>query len=97
MLRRQFLSTLAAAPLLEARSNKIDRTRLSIIADEVSKTSMNDVYAFLEKFGLKNLELRDVPGEPLLTSAFTVRWSEARFPSAMRSGRPPRMPVPEES
>lgn len=63
MLRRQFLSTLAAAPLLEARSNKIDRTRLSIIADEVSKTSMNDVYAFVEKFGLKNLELRDVPGE----------------------------------
>lgn len=65
MLRRHFLTTLAAAPLLQARPNKIDRTRLSPIADEVSKTSMNDVYAFVEKFGLKNLELRDVPGEKI--------------------------------
>lgn len=50
---------MAATPLLAAR-NKIDRSRLSAISDEVAKTPA-DALVFAEKYGLKWLELRDVP------------------------------------
>jgi sugar phosphate isomerase/epimerase len=60
MLRRQFLAAMAAAPLFGAR-NKIDRSRLSAISDEVAKTPA-EAFTFAEKYRLQWLELRDVPG-----------------------------------
>jgi L-ribulose-5-phosphate 3-epimerase len=66
MLRRDFLTGLAAAaPLLAKKKepvrNHIDRSRLSAITDEIATTPA-DAIAFTQKYGLKWVELRDVPG-----------------------------------
>jgi L-ribulose-5-phosphate 3-epimerase len=60
MLRREFLGTLAAAPLLAAK-NHIGKSRISAISDEVAKTPAEAI-AFAKAYGLQWLELRDVPG-----------------------------------
>ncbi len=62
--RRHFLSVsagLAAVPLL-ARPHPIDLARISFITDEAAKSS-KDAVAFAKQYGLKWVELRNVPGE----------------------------------
>lgn len=60
MLRREFLACLAAVPVLSAKS-RIDRTRISFISDEAS-ASPEDSVAFAKQYGLRWIELRQVPG-----------------------------------
>jgi hypothetical protein len=60
MLRREFLGTLAAAPLLTAKTH-IGKSRLSAISDEVGTTPAESI-AFAKQYGLQWLELRGVPG-----------------------------------
>ncbi len=60
MLRREFLAALSAAPLLAAK-NHIGKSRFSFITDEVAATPA-DAIAFAHKYGLKYVELREVPG-----------------------------------
>lgn len=60
MLRRQFLTGLAAAPTLFAKG-RIDRKRISFITDEAA-ASPADSIAFAKQYGLQWVELRDVPG-----------------------------------
>jgi sugar phosphate isomerase/epimerase len=60
MLRREFLACLAAARVLAAKS-QIDRTRISFISDEAAKNQADSV-AFAKQYGLRWIELRDVPG-----------------------------------
>lgn len=66
MTRRDLLGRAAVAPLLSptlwAKTNKIGRARFSAITDEISKTPA-DAIAFAHTYGLKWLELRDVPGK----------------------------------
>ena len=70
MTRRELLGRAAAAPLfvssiapsLWAKKNHIGRDRFSAITDEISK-SPADAIAFAHTYGLKWLELRDVPGK----------------------------------
>jgi hypothetical protein len=50
-----------AAPALWGK-NKIDRSRISAITDEIAR-SPEDAIAFARMYGLRNLELRDVPGQ----------------------------------
>lgn len=61
MNRRQLLIGSLAAPALWAR-NKIDHSRISAITDEIAR-SPEDAIAFAHQYGLKHLELRDVPGK----------------------------------
>lgn len=58
MHRRQFLASIAAAPLLAAKPWSLDR--ISFITDEAS-ASPEDAVAFAHKYGLKWVELRAVP------------------------------------
>ncbi len=60
MLRREFLAALAAAPVVSARS-RIDRTRISFISDEAAANPADSI-AFAKQYGLRWIELRDVPG-----------------------------------
>ena len=60
MLRRSFLAGLSVAPFLTAAS-KLDRSRISFISDEAA-TSLPEAIAFAKKYGLRWMELRDVPG-----------------------------------
>jgi sugar phosphate isomerase/epimerase len=59
--RREFIAAaLASASVLRAK-NRIDRSRISAISDEVA-TSPDEAVAFAKKYGLQWLELRTVPG-----------------------------------
>ena len=58
--RRRFLAASLAAPALWAR-NRIGHSRISAISDEIAR-SPEDAIAFAHQYGLKWLELRDVPG-----------------------------------
>lgn len=61
MHRRQFLAAaLASAPFLYAR-NRIDFSRIAVLTDEVAK-SPEDAISFCKQYGLRNVELRGVPG-----------------------------------
>ncbi|MBM3787723.1 MAG: TIM barrel protein [Acidobacteria bacterium] len=63
MDRRQLLTAALAVPAapLFAKRSKIDRTRLATITDESGATPAENI-EFAKKFGLKHLELRNVPG-----------------------------------
>ncbi|HYP05478.1 MAG TPA: sugar phosphate isomerase/epimerase family protein [Bryobacteraceae bacterium] len=61
MLRRHFLATLTAAPLITAASPRLDRSRISFISDEGLDTPAEAI-DFAKKYGLQWMELRDVPG-----------------------------------
>jgi sugar phosphate isomerase/epimerase len=62
MFRRTFLGALAAAtPLAFAKSNKIDRSRISFITDEAVASPAESI-EFAKKYGLRWVELREVPG-----------------------------------
>lgn len=58
--RRRFLAASLATPVLWAR-NTIGHSRISAISDEIAR-SPEDAIAFAHQYGLKWLELRDVPG-----------------------------------
>ena len=58
--RRQILLGSLAAPALFGRT-KIDRSSISAISGEIAR-SPQDAIAFARQYGLKWLELRDVPG-----------------------------------
>jgi sugar phosphate isomerase/epimerase len=60
MLRRQFLAAPLGLPLL-ARAPRIDRARVSAITDEIAR-SPADAITFIKQYGLRWVELRDVPG-----------------------------------
>jgi len=60
MLRREFLASLSAVPVLAAKP-RIDRSRISFISDEASASPADSV-AFAKQYGLRWIELRDVPG-----------------------------------
>jgi sugar phosphate isomerase/epimerase len=55
------MATALASPALWAK-NKIDRSRVSAISDEIA-TSPEGAIAFAHQYGMKWLELRDVPGQ----------------------------------
>lgn len=64
MNRREFLCAAASLPLAASAapaSARIDRTRISAITDEIAASEADSI-AFAHKYGLKWLELRDVPG-----------------------------------
>jgi sugar phosphate isomerase/epimerase len=65
MLRRQFLASLAAAPLVPslayAAKNRIDRSRFAALTDEIATTPAGAI-EFAHKYDLKWLELREIPG-----------------------------------
>ena len=62
MQRRQFLASLAAAPILGAKSApRLTMNRISFITDEAA-ASPDDAIVFAHKYGLKWVELRSVPG-----------------------------------
>ncbi len=58
--RRELLLASLAAPALWGRT-KIDHSRIGAITDEIAK-SPEDAITFAHNYGLKWLELRDVPG-----------------------------------
>lgn len=58
--RRELLAGAIAAPAVFAK-NKIDHSRISAITDEIAR-SPEDAIAFAHQYGLKWLELRDIPG-----------------------------------
>jgi sugar phosphate isomerase/epimerase len=60
MLRRHFVAGLATVPLFGAKEH-ITMSRISAITDEVA-ASPADAIAFAKQYGLRWLELRDVPG-----------------------------------
>lgn len=60
MQRRQFLSLLATAPLLQG-GRRFDLSRISLLTDEIA-TSPDEAIAFCKKYGVPNVELRGVPG-----------------------------------
>ncbi|HYZ85484.1 MAG TPA: TIM barrel protein, partial [Bryobacteraceae bacterium] len=60
MRRREFLAVAAAAPTLAAKPS-FGRDRLSAISDEMGRTP-EEALAFAQKFALKFLEIRNVPG-----------------------------------
>ena len=59
--RRELFATALAAGTLEAGPRKVDISRISAISDEIAKTPAEAI-AFAKKYGLRWLELRDVPG-----------------------------------
>lgn len=62
MSRRGFLAgSLGAVAAAAAAANRIDRTRLSAITDEIAR-SERGALAFAEQYGLQWLELRSLPG-----------------------------------
>lgn len=50
-----------AAPLLAKTNNRIDASRISVITDECSRSQPESI-AFAKQYGLKWIEVRDVPG-----------------------------------
>jgi len=61
LTRRQLIAGSLAATALWGK-NKFDRTRISAITDEIA-TSPQGAIAFAQKYGMKWLELRDIPGK----------------------------------
>lgn len=61
MYRRHFLGALAAAPLLSAGTKKFGLDHISVITDEMAPTPAGAI-DFAHKYGLKWVELRNVPG-----------------------------------
>ena len=59
--RRILLASAASATFARPRA-RIDRSRLSVITDECA-TSPDDAISFAHQYGLKWVELRDVPGK----------------------------------
>jgi sugar phosphate isomerase/epimerase len=78
MLRRDFLAGLAAAPLLTA-ATRLDRSRIAFISDEAAANPA-DAIAFAKKYGLRWIELRDVPGG----GGHYMRQSEATLKEAAK-------------
>lgn len=68
MTRRELLAATLASPALFAKTNKIGRSRLSAITDEIAKTPA-DAIAFAKLYGMQWLELRDVPGRKIVYNA----------------------------
>ncbi|MCC7155023.1 MAG: sugar phosphate isomerase/epimerase [Bryobacterales bacterium] len=62
MLRRSIFTLPLALPCALAARDAIDWSRISVLTDEVAK-SPDDAIAFAKQYGLKWVELRDVPGE----------------------------------
>jgi L-ribulose-5-phosphate 3-epimerase len=60
MYRRQFLTALAAAPVVRG-ARRFDLSRISLLTDEIAK-SPADAIAFCRQYGIRNIELRGVPG-----------------------------------
>ena len=71
MTRRDLLLASFASPALFAKPNKIGRSRLSAITDEIAKTPA-DAIAFAKQYGLQWLELRDVPGTKSVYTALSA-------------------------
>jgi sugar phosphate isomerase/epimerase len=61
LFTRRELAGLFAGAATQAKPPKVDITRISAISDEIAK-SPADAIAFARKYGLRWLELRDVPG-----------------------------------
>jgi hypothetical protein len=62
MKRREFLAAAAAVPaIMRAAQKGIGIDRISILTDEAAKTQA-DAIAFAKQYGLKWVELRNVPG-----------------------------------
>lgn len=59
--RRIFLASCAALPALAAKP-RIDLSRVSVITDEIARTSQ-DAIAFAKQYGLKWVELRQMPNK----------------------------------
>jgi sugar phosphate isomerase/epimerase len=59
--RRSFVAGFSLSPVFGAR-NRIDMTRVSAITDEIAR-SPQDAVAFAKQYGLKWVELRQVPGK----------------------------------
>ena len=61
MLRREFLAGLAVTPAFDSAKTRIDRSRISFITDEAAANQADSV-AFAKQYGLRWIELREVPG-----------------------------------
>jgi sugar phosphate isomerase/epimerase len=59
--RREFLTAALAAPAVLGARDRIGRSRISAISDEVATTPAEAI-EFAKKYGLEWLELRNVPG-----------------------------------
>ena len=62
MLTRRHLFAAAAAALPLSAKGRIDLPRISAITDEIAKSSQ-DAVAFAKQYGLRWVELRNVPGQ----------------------------------
>lgn len=81
MLRRKFLAGLALAPVAFGKTS-FSRERLSAISDEMG-ASPAEAIAFAHKFGLKFLEIRNIPGR----KQHYYRASEEELKTAAREFR----------
>jgi sugar phosphate isomerase/epimerase len=61
MTRREWIATGLAVATPVFGNNRIDRSRLSAITDEIGRTP-GDAIAFVKQYGLRWVELRNVPG-----------------------------------
>jgi len=75
MRRREFVAAGLAAPGVLYGNNRIDRSRVSAITDEIAR-SPAEAIAFARQYGLKWLELRNVPGARV--TYFTLPEEEIR-------------------
>src|SRR5215207_7844280 len=60
MYRRQFLASIASAPLLNARA-AFDFSRVAMLTDEIARNPA-DAIAFCKQYGIRNVEVRSMPG-----------------------------------
>jgi sugar phosphate isomerase/epimerase len=61
MTRRELLAGALAAVPLEAKTRRVDRSRISAITDEIARSPAGAI-AFIKQYGLGLVELREVPG-----------------------------------
>lgn len=61
LTRRGWIAASLGAPALVRARNRIDRSRISAISDEIA-TSPAEAIAFAKQYGLRWLELRSLPG-----------------------------------
>jgi sugar phosphate isomerase/epimerase len=81
MTRRGFVaSSLLAAPLAAPGAQRVDRSRISALTDEIARTPQGAI-AFLEQYGLNLAELRQVPGR---SETYDEGVSEAELRMAAR-------------
>ena len=86
MTRRELLAAAgagAAAPLWA--KNRIDRSRISAITDEIGKTA-DDAIAFAKQYGLQCVELRGVPGERKSYASLSEAETKAAAAAFARNG-----------